>query len=84
MPEYRCYFFGTGASVFGAPRVVEAAENLRADTDEQARLLAETVYRRRRNHVHGFELWQADRLVHQTNADITSEAGGIDALTTKR
>jgi hypothetical protein len=65
MPEYRCYFFGAGTSFFGAPYVVEAAENLCADTDEQARLLADALYHRRRNHVHGFELWRADRLVHQ-------------------
>ncbi len=76
MTEYRCYFLGAGTSFFGMPHLIEAAEDLRADTDEQARVLAERMYFRRRNHVRGFELWQGNRLVHQAHerheADVTA------------
>ncbi len=82
MTEYRCYFLGAGTSFFGMPRLIETAEDLRADTDEQARLLAERIYLRRRNHVHGFELWQGNRLVHQAHEGHEADATAV--LTDKK
>ncbi len=66
MTNYRCYFLGPSTpSPFGAPSLIEAAQDLQAGTDEEARLTAEAAYARRRNHLHGFELWQGTRLVHR-------------------
>jgi len=64
MADYRCYFFGTRSSPFGVPSSVEAAENFHAETDDEARMRADTIYRQRRNQIHGFEVWQANRLVY--------------------
>jgi len=63
MADYRCYFFGMGNSPFGAPISFEAAEDFRAETDDEARMRADTMYRQRRNQIHGFEVWRANRLV---------------------
>ena len=63
MADYRCYFFGPTAQWFGVPRSIEVAKDLRAESDDEARTVAETMYRERPNQTYGFELWQADRLV---------------------
>jgi hypothetical protein len=64
--HYRCYFFrqGTVASVT-SPCLFEAAEDLMAGTDDEARIMAETIYSQRRNRVHSYELWEGDRLVQR-------------------
>jgi hypothetical protein len=69
--DYCCYFFGPiTTSSFGASSSIDGVENFCAETDQNARMKAETMYRQRCNHVHGFELWQANRLVHRESASL--------------
>jgi hypothetical protein len=70
MADYRCYFLRPATLFFGAPSSIETTEEFLADTDEQARLVAETMYRQRQNHSHGFEVWQGTRLVHRQAAAV--------------
>lgn len=63
MTHYRCYFLATGNPFTGQSTSIDAAEDLDAETDDEARAQAKALYRRRRNRVHGFEVWQGDRLV---------------------
>ena len=68
--HYRCYFLGRSAGRPSGPSpdalgLIEAAVDLRAETDDEARALARAMYRQRRNRIHGFELWQGDRLVYR-------------------
>ena len=64
--DYRCYFFGhPTASTFSALSSIEAPENLSAETDDDAGMMAESIYRQRRNQIHGYELWQGTRLLHR-------------------
>jgi len=65
MSDYRCYFLRPATLYFGAPSTIAATETFLAETDEQARLIAERLYRTRSNQIHGFEVWQANRLVHR-------------------
>jgi len=65
MTDYRCYFLRPATLYFGAPSSIDATENILAETDDQARLIAETLYNKRASHVHGFEVWQSTRLVHR-------------------
>jgi hypothetical protein len=58
MGQYRCYFFGIGNKI-------DEADEIEADSDAEAQIRAETLYRKRSNQVYGFEVWQAARLVHQ-------------------
>ena len=62
MPEYRCYFFGPADQSSGGNRLYAAVETFVVRTDDEAKLKAHTLYRRR-NQPHGFEIWQADMLV---------------------
>ena len=62
MPEYRCYFFGPDDHGSRGERVYAAVETFVVRTDDEARLKAHTLYRRR-NQPYGFEIWQADMLV---------------------
>ena len=62
MPEYRCYFFGPDDQPSGGDRVYAAVESFVVRTDDEAKLKAHALYRRR-NQPHGFEIWQADMLV---------------------
>jgi len=62
MPEYRCYFFGPDDQPSDGKRVYAAVESFVVRTDDEARLKAYTLYRRR-NQPYGFEIWQADMLV---------------------
>ena len=62
MPEYRCYFFGPDEPFSTDGRVHAAVEKFIVRTDDEARLKAHMIYRRR-NQPYGFEVWQADMLV---------------------
>jgi len=68
MTDYRCYFLRPATLYFGAPSTIETTEQIAAETDDQARLMAESMYLRRRNRIHGFEIWQGTRLVHRQAA----------------
>jgi hypothetical protein len=63
MAHYRCYFLGATRSSAGASSSIDGAEDFNAETDDEAGTRAEALYRQRRNSVHGFEIWQAERLV---------------------
>ena len=63
MPDYRCYFFGPTAESRWTRVSIDAAEDLSATSDDEACAAAELSYRRRRNQMHGFEVWQGVRLV---------------------
>lgn len=63
--SYRCYFFGTASPFLGTTSSIERAENMDAETDEEARIKAEAMYGQQRNRAYGFELWQANRLVYR-------------------
>lgn len=52
------------------------AEDMDAETDEEARRKAEAMYGEQRNRAYGFEVWQANRLVyryHDPKADHQSD-----------
>lgn len=68
MADYRCYFLSTGDSCFGAMQTIAIADNFPANTDDEARLMAETLYRRQPDRSHGYEVWQANRLVYRHKA----------------
>ena len=74
MPEYRCYFLGAAATAFDAPSSRETAGEFLAETDEQARLMAELMYQQRHPQAHGFEIWQGTRLVHR---QVTKSKSGL-------
>ena len=65
MNEYRCYFLRPPTLRFGSPSSIDTTEEFRAETDDQARLVADTMYRKRSDQAHGYELWQGSRLVHR-------------------
>jgi len=65
MPAYRCYFLGAGMAQSRTRPSIESAENFAAEGDAEALRQAEALYRTRVNQVHGFELWQANKLVHR-------------------
>ena len=69
MNEYRCYFLRPATIRFGAPSSIDTTQEFTAATDDEARLIAETMYQKRANQVHGYELWQGNRLVHRRPAD---------------
>jgi len=69
MADYRCYFLRPAKLVLGAPTSIDATEEFLADTDEQARLMAEAWYRQRQNQIHGFEVWRGTKLVHRQRAE---------------
>ena len=76
MPAYRCYFLGVGVARSHARPSIESAENFVAECDAEALREAEALYRTRVNQVHGFELWQANKLVHrETGPRIQGEGG---------
>jgi len=51
--------------MFGVPSSIKDTKDFFAETDEQARLIAEKIYLRQQPHVHGFEIWQGIRLVYR-------------------
>jgi hypothetical protein len=55
--------------LFGAPTSIDITEEFGAYTDGQAQLMAESLYQMRSDHVHGYELWQGNRLVHRQRSD---------------
>jgi len=69
MAEYRCYFLTPARLIFGVPSSIDTTEEFLADTDEQARLMADVWYRQRQNHIHGFEVWRGTTLVHRQRAE---------------
>jgi hypothetical protein len=64
MTEYRCFLFAPEDDPSGGERIYVAAETFQAKTDAEAQVKAHGICRRRR-HAHGFEIWQADTLVHR-------------------
>lgn len=68
MTEYQCYFFGTDARPSAAAHSFESADNFQAETDDEARMTADMMYRRRRHRPYGVEVWQANRLVFRHSA----------------
>ncbi len=62
MPEYRCYFFGSDLASPDGQRAVADEQRFVVRTDDEARLRAHMIYRRR-NLSCGFEIWLADILV---------------------
>lgn len=77
MAEYRCYFSGASNSPFGVSKLFEGAESFPAETDDEARMRAGIMYRQRRNQIHGFEVWQASRVVYRHAASaLESEVSG--------
>lgn len=64
MTEYRCFLFGPDDRPFGGDRNYVAAETFDAPSDAEARTTAHEICRRR-DHKHGFEVWQSDALVHR-------------------
>jgi len=55
--KYHCYFLQLDRSwLFDVPSLIAARESLRAETDADARIMAESLYSQQRNHIHGFEL----------------------------
>lgn len=76
MPAYRCYFLGAGEAQSRTRPSIESAENFAAESDAEALRQAEALYRTRVNQVHGFELWQGNKLVHrETGSRIQGEGG---------
>jgi hypothetical protein len=71
MRDYRCYFLRPAMIFFGAHSAIDITEEFGAYTDGQARLMAESLYQMRSSRVHGYELWQGNRLVHRHRADAT-------------
>ena len=76
MKEYRCFFLGPEDLRADGERVYVATELFEADTDDQARDMADGMSRRC-THMHGFEIWRADVLIHYQGATTeTDEAAG--------
>ena len=65
MAEYQCFFFGPPLASAEGCAFCHAAETFQADTDELARISADSLCRGRNNLARGFELWQASRLVYR-------------------
>jgi len=80
MADYRCYFLGPIRTMFGVPSSIVEAEDFLADIDEQALLKAEAMYGQRQSHIHGFEVWQGTRLVHQHVAKKQNEINPQDQV----
>jgi len=68
MTHYHCYFLRPATLQFGAPTAIDTAEDFPAETDDQARLIAEAMYRRRCGETHGFEVWRGTTLVYRQRA----------------
>ena len=80
MGAYRCYFLlsaTTLSSVSGSINTSNefSTDEFIVDTDEQARLMVESLCQMRSNHVQGFELWQGSRLVDRHGCDGWGTAG---------
>ncbi|MEW5704349.1 MAG: hypothetical protein AB1781_07185 [Pseudomonadota bacterium] len=76
MVDYRCYFLGAPTIHCGMTQSIDAAEDFSASSDEEARIKVETMYHQRRNQIHGFEIWQRDRLVFRYQAPQDCRAAG--------
>ncbi|MGQ0742432.1 MAG: hypothetical protein ACT4OG_09115 [Alphaproteobacteria bacterium] len=56
MPDYRCYLMNGGHII--------AAENIIAADDKDAIELCRAVFKARKGHCSGFEVWDRGRRVH--------------------
>ena len=63
MPDYRCYFLNTANPFSGTSTSIDGVEDFSAKSDDKARAKAETLYGRRRNQLHGYEVWEGNRLI---------------------
>jgi hypothetical protein len=68
MTEYQRYFFGTDARPSAAAHSFEPTDNFQAETEDEARMTADMMYRRRRYQLYGVAVWQANRLVFRHSA----------------
>lgn len=84
MTEYQCYFFGTGNPPFAAAHSFEPTETFHAETDDEARMTADMLYRRRRHRICGVEVWQANRLVFRRPASFGDIQVSIEPALTPR
>lgn len=62
MANYRCYFFGPKLTASDNCSV-DPAQDFWAESDEHARMTAESMYDLFRDQTSGFEVWQGGRLV---------------------